>query len=153
MVTEVSAIEVASTTLPATLGGAHGAILHPGIERPNSGTIRCWRRGTRSLRKFCVRRIRQHRQKRQHRAWIGAQRHRDGVRICRSSVRVGLAAEIARLDRKARPSLATTFASPSSFVDPRASNVADITGCGNLRGKPVCASARQCEPNRHRWRS
>ena len=59
-------------------------------------------------------------QERQHRARIGAQRHRDGVRHLPLQRRIGLAAEIARLDRE-RAALALDHGRlAEQFCHPRA---------------------------------
>ena len=60
------------------------------------------------------------RQESQHGAGFGAQRRRDGIRHLALDRRIGVAPEIARSTGKARPSLSTTGASPSSLADPRA---------------------------------
>lgn len=58
IVSDVSAIEVASTTLRCPLGGGEIArSCTPASSAPNSGTISVFGSLTRSLRKFWVRRI------------------------------------------------------------------------------------------------
>ena len=60
------------------------------------------------------------RQKRQHRAGIGAQRHRDGVRHLPLQRRVGLAAEVAGLHRKGAAFACNDRGIAEQFCDARA---------------------------------
>ena len=60
------------------------------------------------------------RQKRQHRAGIGAQRGRDRVRHLPLQRRIGLAAEIAGLDRKGAALAGDHRRVAEQFCDPRA---------------------------------
>ena len=102
MVSEVSAIEVASTTLRRPFGaGAIARSCTPASSAPNSGTISMAGIVHALAEKILgAADFGGARQERQHRAGIGAQRHRDGIRHLPLQRRIGLAAEIARLDRK-----------------------------------------------------
>ena len=102
MVSDVSAIEVASTTLRVPFGRRRdGAILHRGIERAEQ---------RHDLDRRIADALAQHglgaadfgraRQERQHRARLRAQRRGDRVGHLPLDRRIGLAADIARLDRK-----------------------------------------------------
>ena len=102
MVSEVSAIEVASTTLRRPLGRRRdGAVLHRGVERAEQRHDFDRRVMDPLAEKILgAANFRRPRQERQHRTGIGAQRHRDGIRHLPLQRRIGLAAEIAGLDRK-----------------------------------------------------
>ena len=60
--------------------------------------------------------------------------------------RARIAAEIARLDRKARPALSISAASPISFATRAPSSVADITRRRKSSRKPPCASSASARP-------
>ena len=102
IVSDVSAIEVASTTLRHPFGaGAMARSCTAASSAPNSGTISV----PASLHALVEKILRaadfgRARQERQHRAGIGAQRVRNGIRHLPLQRHVRLAAEIARLDRE-----------------------------------------------------
>ena len=149
MVSEVSAIEVASTTLRWPLGaGAMARSCTAASSAPNSGTI-----SIASVMDPLAEKIlgaadfRRTRQERQHRARIGAQRHRDRIRHLPLQRRIGLAAEIAGLAPERRGLRCDiTGASPSSLATRAPSSVADITRMRRSSRRPTCASRASASP-------
>ena len=149
MVSEVSAIEVASTTLRWPLGaGAMARSCTAASSAPNSGTI-----SIASVMDPFAEKIlgaadfRGPRQERQHRARdrraapsrshppsAAPAAHRPCGRD--SGFRTG----------KARPSLDMTGASPSSFATRAPSSVADITRMRRSSRRPTCASRASASP-------
>ena len=122
MVSEVSAIEVASTTLRWPFGaGAMARSCTAASSAPNSGTISTLASMDPLTEKIlgaadfgCAR------QERQHRARIGAQRHRDRIRHLPLDRRIRLAADIARLDRKGAAFAVNHRRVAEQFTDPGA---------------------------------
>ncbi len=98
----------------------NGAILHAGIERTeqrhdlDAGIVDAFAEKILGAADF-----RGARQERQHRTGIGAQRHRDGVRHLPLQRRIGLAAEIAGLDRKGAAFAGDDGRIPQQSGDPR----------------------------------
>ena len=121
MVSDVSAIEVASTTLRVPFGaGAIARSCTAASSAPNSGTISVDASCTRSFKKgLGAADFGGAGQKRQHRAGIGAQRGCDGIRHLPLQRRVHLAAEIARLDREGAAFALDDRRIAQQFCDPR----------------------------------
>ena len=148
MVSEVSAIDVASTTLRRPLGaGAMARSCTAASSAPNSGTMSMAGivdpLGEQSLRAADFGRARQ---KRQHRACIGAQRCRDRVRHLPLERRIRLAAEIARLDREGAAFALDHRRIAEQFATRAPSSVADITRMRKSSRRPCLRVARQREP-------
>ena len=122
MVSEVSAIEVASTTLRWPFGaGAMARSCTAASSAPNSGTISIDASWIALAEKILgAADFGGARQERQHRAGIGAQRHRDRIRHLPLQRRIGLAAEIAGLDRKGAAFAGNDRRIAEQSCDPRA---------------------------------
>ena len=86
------------------------------------------------------------RQKRQHRAGIGAQRDSDRIRHLPLERRIRLAAEIARLDRKGAAFAGNHRRVAEQLATRAPSSVADITRMRRSSRKPVCASRASARP-------